>query len=98
MTTYKSLRDQIAKLARKADAVRAAELQAVIAEIRIKVLEYGLTEKEVFPPKRGRPAKVAKPIATPKYLNPKTGQTWSGRGRTPDWIKGKNRERYLING
>jgi DNA-binding protein H-NS len=30
-----------------------------------------------------------------KYLNPQTGQTWSGRGRAPLWI-GKNRDRFLI--
>ncbi|WP_442873318.1 H-NS family nucleoid-associated regulatory protein [Cupriavidus sp. USMAA2-4] len=30
-----------------------------------------------------------------KYRNPKTGQTWSGRGRAPAWI-GKQRERFLI--
>ncbi|WP_157047486.1 H-NS family nucleoid-associated regulatory protein, partial [Burkholderia mallei] len=25
-----------------------------------------------------------------------TGATWSGRGREPGWIKGKKRERFLI--
>ncbi|EDS82163.1 H-NS histone family protein [Burkholderia pseudomallei S13] len=32
----------------------------------------------------------------PKYRDPKTGATWSGRGREPGWIKGKKRERFLI--
>ncbi|WP_322048072.1 H-NS family nucleoid-associated regulatory protein, partial [Paraburkholderia sp. J67] len=32
-----------------------------------------------------------------KYQDPKSGATWSGRGRAPDWIKGaKNRDRFLI--
>ncbi|MCM3351971.1 H-NS histone family protein, partial [Bacillus velezensis] len=34
--------------------------------------------------------------ATPKYQDPKTGKTWSGRGREPSWIKGKKRDRFLI--
>ena len=31
-----------------------------------------------------------------KFRNPETGQTWSGRGREPTWIKGKNREEFKI--
>ncbi|MBR8256809.1 H-NS histone family protein [Burkholderia ambifaria] len=35
--------------------------------------------------------------AEPKYQNPKTGETWSGRGRAPLWIRdAKNRDRFLI--
>jgi len=30
--------------------------------------------------------------------DPKTGATWSGRGREPLWIKGKKRERFQIVG
>ncbi|MDP1329472.1 H-NS family nucleoid-associated regulatory protein, partial [Klebsiella pneumoniae] len=37
----------------------------------------------------------AKSIVPPKYRDPKTGATWSGRGRAPAWI-GKNRDRFLI--
>ncbi|RDK02410.1 H-NS family nucleoid-associated regulatory protein [Paraburkholderia lacunae] len=98
MSTYKALREQIERLTQKAEAARAVELQAVIAEIRARVSEYGLTEKDIFPPRRGRPAKTAKPVAAPKYRDPKTGQTWSGRGRTPAWLKSKDRGRFLIKG
>ncbi|WP_408475216.1 H-NS family nucleoid-associated regulatory protein [Paraburkholderia strydomiana] len=34
--------------------------------------------------KRRRDAGVP---AAPKYRNPETGETWSGRGRAPRWIK-----------
>ncbi|MFM0120292.1 H-NS family nucleoid-associated regulatory protein [Paraburkholderia sp. RL18-101-BIB-B] len=31
------------------------------------------------------------------YLDPKTGMTWSGRGRAPGWLAGaKDRSKYLI--
>ncbi|MFT0171468.1 H-NS family nucleoid-associated regulatory protein [Paraburkholderia mimosarum] len=31
----------------------------------------------------------------PRYCDPKTGATWSGRGRAPDWIKDvKKRDRH----
>lgn len=35
----------------------------------------------------------------PKYLDPKTGATWSGRGRAPAWLAGaKDRAKFLIAG
>ena len=33
----------------------------------------------------------------PKYRDKSTGATWTGRGKPPKWIEGKNREEYLIN-
>ncbi|TCG05368.1 histidine biosynthesis protein HisIE [Paraburkholderia steynii] len=35
----------------------------------------------------------------PKYINPKTGETWSGHARPPAWIKNvKDRSKFLIAG
>ena len=46
--------------------------------------------------------KAAGQKAAAKYLNPKTGETWSGRGRSPAWIRdalasGKQ-DKFLIDG
>jgi DNA-binding protein H-NS len=41
--------------------------------------------------RRGTGAKVAA-----KFRNPETGDTWSGRGREPNWLKGKNREDFKL--
>jgi DNA-binding protein H-NS len=47
----------------------------------------------------GRVATQAKGKLPPKYLNPKTGETWSGYARPPAWIKDvKDRTRFLIEG
>ena len=32
----------------------------------------------------------------PKYRDPVTGQTWTGRGKEPVWIRGKDRAAFLI--
>jgi DNA-binding protein H-NS len=40
---------------------------------------------------RGPSGKVA-----PKYRDPATGETWTGRGKAPKWIEGKNRSSYAI--
>jgi DNA-binding protein H-NS len=46
-------------------------------------------------PTKGQP-KGAQP---PKYLNPKTGATWSGRGPAPAWLASvKDRSKFLIDG
>jgi DNA-binding protein H-NS len=31
-----------------------------------------------------------------KYRNEATGETWTGRGRAPKWLEGKNKDDYLI--
>ena len=41
--------------------------------------------------RRGNGDKVAA-----KFRDPETGKTWSGRGREPTWIKGKNREEFKV--
>lgn len=72
-------------------AAIAAESEAVLADIREKVALYGFSEKDVFGRRR-----ASGPVEA-KYQNPETGETWSGRGRAPAWIKdAKNRDKFLI--
>ncbi|RQQ44615.1 H-NS histone family protein [Burkholderia stagnalis] len=98
MTTYQELKAKAEALARQAEEARLAELENVIQEVRARVAEYGLTPEQIFGRRRGiGKARIAKSSAVePKYRDPKTGATWSGRGREPQWIKGKRRERFLI--
>ncbi|MEK2602927.1 H-NS histone family protein [Burkholderia arboris] len=97
MATFRELRAQMDVLAEKAEAARLAEFQAIVDDIRAKVAEYGITEKDIFGTRRNRSTKQAKVSVEAKYRDPKTGATWSGRGRAPTWIKdAKNRNRFLI--
>lgn len=98
MATYKELMQEKAALEQKLSEARSAEVAQVIAQIRAMMDEYGLTVDDLATRRRrGRPVSANKPASTlpPKYLNPKTGETWSGRGRAPAWL-GKNRNRFLI--
>ncbi|WP_175848678.1 H-NS family nucleoid-associated regulatory protein [Burkholderia multivorans] len=48
--------------------------------------------------KRSRPLKGSKLDLSPKYENPETGETWTGRGRPPARIsRAKDRSRFLIS-
>src|SRR5258705_10774571 len=50
----------------------------------------GATEKKAASPAKGK--------LPPKYQDPKTGATWSGHARPPQWIAGvKDRTRFLID-
>ncbi len=61
-----------------------------LAQIHSLIEEFGFTAQQVFP---WRPA-VKK--VTAKYMNPQTGATWTGRGKPPAWIAGKDREQFLV--
>lgn len=100
MATYKELLAEKEALEAKINEVRVNELSAVVEKIRALMDEYGLTADDIAPRRgRGRPRGTSptakKPALPPKYMDPKTGKTWSGRGRAPAWL-GKRPERFLI--
>lgn len=98
MATYKELKAQMAALEEQAAMARAAEFDEVLADIRLKVAEYGFTARDIFGRARRARAASVGGVVPAKYRDPKTGVTWSGRGRAPRWIKDvKNRDRYLIS-
>jgi DNA-binding protein H-NS len=97
---YRDIKARIAALEQKAATVRAAEIEAVLADVRQKVTAFGLTERDVFGRKRSarKTTSVEKVASVMKYRDPKTGAQWSGRGRAPKWIAAaKNRDRFLIS-
>ncbi|MDF0506486.1 H-NS histone family protein [Burkholderia cenocepacia] len=96
MSTYLELKAQADALAQQAEEARLAELDAIITSIREQVAEYDITPEQIFGRRRAVAASPRAPIA-PKYRDPKSGATWSGRGKAPQWIaKAKNRDRFLI--
>jgi DNA-binding protein H-NS len=96
MASYKQLTAELEKLHQEVAAAREKEIAQAIADIKQKVAEYDLTAEELgFAPER-KPARKAASTSVARYRNPKTGETWSGRGRSPSWLAGKNRERFLI--
>jgi DNA-binding protein H-NS len=70
-----------------AQAQRDARAQA-IAQVKALMAEHGLTQADLVA-KRGKPgkAKAAGTKVAAKYRNKATGETWSGRGLQPRWLK-----------
>lgn len=105
MTTYADVKKQIAQLEKKAADLRKVEVAKVVANIREQMARYELTVDDIAPGKANQKgkkaqatkAKVSKPA---KYMDPKTGKTWTGHGKAPGWIaaatKTGRRDDFLI--
>lgn len=96
MTTYKELLAQRAELEKQIAAARKEALSNAIAQARAIVAEFELTEEDVFSKKAPREATQSTRTVAPKYRDPVTGATWTGRGKPPLWIAGKDRLNFLI--
>ncbi|WP_199135446.1 H-NS family nucleoid-associated regulatory protein [Delftia sp. ASV31] len=93
MSEYKTLLQQKAELdARIAEAMKTEKAGAV-AEVRALIQQYELSEQDVFPASR---SKTKGSVGEPKFRDPETGATWTGRGKPPNWIVDKDREQFLI--
>lgn len=69
------------------------EKAGAVAEVRTLVQQYQLTEQDVFP---ASSPKTKGSVGAPKFRDPETGATWTGRGKPPNWIVGKDRSAFLI--
>ena len=105
MTTYADVKKQIAQLEKKAADLRKVEVAKVVANIREQMAKYELTVDDIAPAKatqRGKKAQAAKvKVGKPaKYMDPKSGKTWTGHGKAPGWIaaatKAGRRDDFLI--
>jgi DNA-binding protein H-NS len=66
---------------------------------RTAFLVDGASEMKAVAAPAGRGKGQPKGAQPPKYLNPKTGATWSGRGPAPAWLATvKDRSKFLIDG
>ena len=97
MTTLAQLIEQRAALEAQIEAARKSEIADAVAKVRALVAEYGLTADDVFggAKKRGPKAVTGGKVAA-KYRDPATGATWTGRGKAPKWIDGKDRAQFVI--
>jgi len=97
MSTYQELLKQRDALSLQIEEARKREVADAVARVRTLVAEYQLTAHDVFPSGRKGRAKPGTGIKVePKYRDPATGQVWTGRGKAPKWIEGKDRTPFLI--
>ena len=102
MANYKELLAQREALDKQIEELRQVELRSAIDQARQLIAEWRLTAEDcgfksvaVSGPKKAMSAVAA------KYRGP-NGETWSGRGRAPNWLEtleaqGRKRAEFLIS-
>lgn len=103
MATYSELMAQAQNLMAQAEQARKTELASVIADIKAKMKQYGITVADLGGASAGgaKRGPKAKTTAAPKYRGP-NGELWAGGpGRKPQWVRdvlaaGKNLDAYRI--
>lgn len=107
MATLESIQTRIARLQAQAQELVAKQSTVVLDKIRELMTKHGITTADIdahvgkqHGRKPGKQAATSKHIAgAAKYRDPKTGATWTGRGRAPAWIAAaKDRNKFLISG
>ncbi len=86
MAKLTDLLAQKAALDKQIAEAQREQRAGAIAQIKLLMAEHGLTAADLS----GRVTKVAKTggvKVAAKYLNKATGDTWSGRGLQPRWLK-----------
>ncbi|CUI04507.1 DNA-binding protein H-NS [Janthinobacterium sp. CG23_2] len=97
MTSYAEYVEQIAKLQALAESARRNEINDAIKQIKDLMQLHGVTVDDLAAGTRAKPAKAKGSVAA-QFKNPETGETWTGRGRAPRWLDGKDRDAYRIKG
>ena len=95
---YEELQAKIADLQAQAAKVKEEEKEQAIAMARTMISAYGITARDLGLDKAPKVKTGPKPgnKVSPKYRDPASGATWSGRGKTPRWINGADRSQYAI--
>lgn len=103
--SYDELREAQERLNATIEAKRADARNAGVQKIIDLVNEFGFTAEELNKAltgkvkSKGGKAKSTSTPAAPKYRDPATGATWTGRGVAPAWIKDyakEDRGQFLI--
>lgn len=90
MATLQELLAQRAEIEKKIADVQREERTMAINKVRQMMAEFGLTAADIA----GKPAAVRSPGSgkstgkvAAKYRNAQTGDSWTGRGLQPKWLK-----------
>lgn len=103
MATYSELMAQAQNLMAQAEQARKNEISSVIADIKAKMKQFGITTADLGGGATGGGKKggKSKSGAPAKYRGP-NGELWAGGpGRKPEWVRavlasGKSLDSYLI--
>ena len=77
---------QKSAIERAIQEARAANKAQAVARVRELMSAHGLTATDLVVKASGRTGGTGKKVA-PKYRDPVSGATWTGRGLKPKWLQ-----------
>lgn len=92
MKTYRQLLAEKRELDARIAAAEDAERERALTKIRELMAQFNIGAGELAVKRAPKEAGV---LPT-KYRDPESGATWSGKGREPRWIAGKDRVPFRI--
>lgn len=103
MPTLENIQARIEALQAKAESLLATQSESALQKIHDLMARHNLTisdiEKFTGSRKKSGRAASSRKASVVAYQDPKTGATWSGRGRAPAWIaKARDRSKFAVAG
>lgn len=95
MSSYRELIEQRRMLDEQIAGAKKVESERALSEVRGMVADFGFTVDDVFG-KRPRVGDRRTGAQPPKYRDPESGATWSGRGKRPRWLTEENLDVFRI--
>lgn len=86
MASVTELLAQKAAIEQQIAEAQRAERAGALAQVRALMAEHGLTLADLSSKSASGTKKTGVKVA-PKYRDTSTGNTWSGRGLQPKWLK-----------
>lgn len=86
MANIQDLLAQRASLEKQIEAARKQARVEAVAKVKALMAEYGLSVSDLNSKSPSRAGSKGGKVAA-KYRNSATGDTWSGRGLQPKWLK-----------
>lgn len=95
------IRSDVQRLQQRASILRSTRRSSEIRSIVQRMREHSITPGDLLTAYRASKAKGVGRKVPPKYRNPESGETWSGRGKLPRWLHaaehaGGDRKQFLI--
>jgi len=87
MSDLTDLLAQKAAIEKKIEEAGRRERSDAIAKVKSLMAEHGLSITDLSARNAAKPAKKAGAKVAAKYRDASTGNSWSGRGLRPNWLK-----------
>lgn len=86
MATLQDLLAKKAALDQEIEVTQKRERSDALAKVKALMSEYGLSASDLAGKGGAKSGATKGAKIAPKYRNPATGDTWSGRGLKPKWL------------